>query len=538
MSDETTRGASGERVAGFITEIYIIIMLTAFPLYTGFEGYANIAKSKYLFFAVATVMWILALIIPPVAAAIKARELSLPRWSEIKSALSPARIAVTAFVIAACLSAALSPYGSYVLTGSGRREGLFTMLLYAAVFFGVSFTGRLKKEFIYLFAASVSVCCVIAIIQLFGKNPFGLYPGSLNYFGSGVHYSGKYLGTIGNTNLLAALLCLAAPLFTACFITGEGRRSALLLVPAWLGVFVIIASRSSGGTVALVVAALVSVPVLLTSEPRIVRALIAAGALITALALGLAYTPADITEGTGVSFSIGTAVWGLLICVCLLSLAFVLARRRLGLRLPEPPKLRKWFLILTVSAVFVCFLVVYFWQGDEGTVYEFSRVLHGDIRDEFGSSRIRIWREVLAVVPERLLFGGGPDTLSLRIDVQFTRYDSATGETLRSFADNAHNEYLGYLANLGIFGLITYLAAILASVLTWLKNLGRPGFCALGCALVCYWAQSFFGIGLSITAPFLWLFWGLLESGKAEYPEGKPLYPEMGQFLSVFGENK
>ena len=35
---------------------------------------------------------------------------------------------------------------------------------------------------------------------------------------------------------------------------------------------------------------------------------------------------------------------------------------------------------------------------------------------------------------------------------------------------------------------------------------------ALGSAMVCYLIQDFFGMGLVLTAPMLWVVWGLLES--------------------------
>jgi O-antigen ligase len=87
-----------------------------------------------------------------------------------------------------------------------------------------------------------------------------------------------------------------------------------------------------------------------------------------------------------------------------------------------------------------------------------------------------------------------------------------TGVTLSNHVDNAHNEYLGYLVNLGAFGLLAYLSVIACSAAAWVRKRGDVLATALGCALVCYWVQSFFGLGLCIVVPLVWLFMGLLNA--------------------------
>ncbi len=88
---------------------------------------------------------------------------------------------------------------------------------------------------------------------------------------------------------------------------------------------------------------------------------------------------------------------------------------------PPPSKLRRAILITEFLVFLLCLGLVYHRPWGDGTVYELSRVLHGEIRDSFGSSRIRIWKAVLALIPERPLLGGGPDTLALRLNVVFSR---------------------------------------------------------------------------------------------------------------------
>ena len=147
-----------------------------------------------------------------------------------------------------------------------------------------------------------------------------------------------------------------------------------------------------------------------------------------------------------------------------------------------------------------------------GTAAELSALLHGQLKDHFGSGRIYIWRQVWDLVPERLLFGGGPDTLAARNAGYFQRYDASLGVAVRALIDTAHNEYLNILVNQGLLALTAYLGALFSSAARWLRRSGQHGTAAiLGGGVLCYCIQAFFGISSYITTPALWLIWGLLE---------------------------
>lgn len=417
--------------ARWLTDKYISLMLLVFPLWTGTEGYAAITRGKFLFFAVLSALY-LALLLPcALLVGEKPRRARLPQWFAL------------AFMAAACLSAALSPYGRAVILGASRYDGLLTLLLYGGIFLGVSAFGEWKKYYVYLLAASASICSLVAIPQLLGGNPFGLYPGELTYFDANVRYTGEFLGTIGNTNLLAAFYCLCIPLFIWHALTHRALRDRLVLAAAALCLGVLIASRVASGAVALAAAAVVLIPYYVnhTSHSR-KKALIAAGCLAA---------------------------------LCLAALA-----------------------------------AVYFYGGGSGTLHELSQLLHGHVEDSYGSSRVAIWRECLRLAGERPLVGGGPDTLALRTDMTFSRFVEETGSTMSTHVDNAHCEPLGYLVNLGALGLIPYLALCAES----LRRFFRGCAPAAGGALCCYYVQSLFGLGLCIVVPLVWIYMGLVCSGK------------------------
>ena len=507
MDLNAAESSSGGLFTDYVTNIYIYVMLIFFPIFTGFRGYADITRSKYLFFLVATLLWLALLLIGGVRSLLKN---GCRKKKHLFLSAAPVRAAVVLFLLFCCASAFLSPYRGASLSGSGRYEGLFTTLLYGAVMLCISAFGKVRRGYVIAFAVSVSICCITACLQLLGFNIFSLFPNQYSYYDAHIQYSSEFLGTIGNTNLLSGLLCLAIPLFLTGFIT-EGRPSVFLLLPAFLASFVLFASRVSGGAVALAVYLAVCAPFLITTRSRLIRWLFSMSVVSSAIALSLSY--AVEYDGQAVRFSLagGTAFTAFAAGTLLLILlaTFVLFFTKDSV-FPNPRRLGGTVAAVIVLLAASCAAAIYFYHGSSGTVYELSRVLHGDIRDEFGSSRIRIWREVLALVPERPLLGGGPGTLGSRLDIRFSRYVPETGRTLASFVDNAHNEYLGYLADIGIPGLLSYLAAIILTVRRWLRSPKAETLPpAFACSLVCYWVEGFFGLGLCIVAPVFWIFWGL-----------------------------
>ena len=88
-----------------------------------------------------------------------------------------------------------------------------------------------------------------------------------------------------------------------------------------------------------------------------------------------------------------------------------------------------------------------------------------------------------------------------------------TGRTLGTYVTNAHNEYLGYALNLGWPGLALYLGMM---GVTFFRS-RKPGADAAWLwGTAAYWMQAFFALGLVVSAPLLWLAWGLTFA-----PEGR-----------------
>ena len=233
-------------LARWITDKYICLLLLVFPLWTGFDGYAQITRWKFIFYAVITVIWAVLLIF----FAVRRRE--KPRCPKVFAAL------LSALPAWAAVSALASEYGVRTLMG-WNYDGLLPMALYAVTALGVAAYGEIKKYYVNLLAVSASLCCVVALLQLLGLNPLWLYPEGLDYYDAGIKYAGSFLGTLGNTNILGSFLCICCPLFafTALF---ERARRLWLLLPAALCLAVLVLSRSEAGLLGIAAAALIGVP--------------------------------------------------------------------------------------------------------------------------------------------------------------------------------------------------------------------------------------------------------------------------------------
>ena len=298
-----------ESFASRVTDKYICLMLLVFPLWTGFDGYAQITRWKFIFFAVTACIWYVLIIFSIF------KERSLPRVGSGFAAC------LGALLLWAALSFILSPYGVSLM--GPRYDGLLPMALYILTALGCAAYGSWHDRYAVLLGISVSICCAVAVLQLLGFNPLRLYPEGYDYYGAGIWYNGSFLGTLGNTNLLGAFLCLACP---ALAFTAALRRGHYLwlLLPAALGAAVTALSRSEAGLVGLAAALLAGTPYYVNLRGRRRAALIVLAAetalVIAALlavyaaapASGTLYELSEILHGR-IDGSFGShrvAIWG------------------------------------------------------------------------------------------------------------------------------------------------------------------------------------------------------------------------------------
>ena len=204
-------------------------------------------------------------------------------------------------------------------------------------------------------------------------------------------------------------------------------------------------------------------------------------------------------------------IWRMRVLSCLVGVGLG-ALIALPLVLPASKKARRGLALALGLCVLAGVLVLYFAPLPAGRLLSVQQLLHGNVDRAIDSGRLYIWREVLQRIPKHLLFGFGPDTMSLAGIPPFTRLDEATGQHLVAYIDAAHNEYLNILFHQGVFALLCEAGALLAALVRWARAARENAAAAiLGAAVLSFAIQAFFNISMYITAPFFWLTLGLLD---------------------------
>lgn len=396
--------------------LYAAALITVLYLFLPYGGYERMMEGKWHCFLLLAVPGTLALAaLAPCAA---------PRREIL-------RACAAVYLLATALSALASPYGAVTLLGGTRRDGLLSIALYVAAFFLFARFLRPDRLLLRLSAAAAALSAVLALAQIAGGNPLGLYPADLGYADGDIAYAGFFAGTSGNVDFTAFLLALAVAVLTAALIRGRTWELA----------------------------------------PAIVLALLALWRLGVAAAwVGLA----------------AAAVWSP-------ALLF--------------PRHRGRMLLLSAALTAAGAAILYGWPSPDGTLGELSRAMHGELDGSFGSGRVAIWRSCLPLVRERLLLGGGPDTLALRGVPPMNWIVDGELELVDITA--AHNEYLNILVNQGALALAAYLALLGAALARCFRHAAETRFAVCGAGLLAYAAMAMFSISTPITAPYVWLLLAL-----------------------------
>lgn len=269
-----------------LTDGLLVLAGTVFLLYPGTQGYAAIQQAKvgcfYLLFG-----GYLALMLLFTAEMLVTRQIHLPAPKAVWYNMSIAQKGVLLYWLFSLISALTSDYFPLTLRGLTRDEGLLTITLYCMTFLCVSFFARPKRWLLDAFAAAMTAFSAICLLQLAGFNPLHLYPDGTNYFGAGIDYAGEYLGTVGNADLTAAVLCMAFALLAVAAWKGKETRRVLYAIVSALCLAALLLSRVRAGILAVVVGAVLFAPLLATTKKRRRLLLVCDGALVLLVILAV-----------------------------------------------------------------------------------------------------------------------------------------------------------------------------------------------------------------------------------------------------------
>ena len=174
---------------------------------------------------------------------------------------------------------------------------------------------------------------------------------------------------------------------------------------------------------------------------------------------------------------------------------------------------KKWRLPVLIFLVVLVLLLVWFWPGRDGGVWELHEILHGRGRLSFGSNRVAVWLYSLRLAGENPLLGGGSGTFRARFNRYLAEHDLAIpheqdGTPLPHYFDNPHSEYIQQLTDHGIPALLLFLALLAFAVFRRRDGL-LPVPAPCSAAVLCYAVQAFFSFSVCIVAPMFWVILGM-----------------------------
>ena len=497
-----------------ITFLYVICLLSIFLLAVSTDGYSNISAFKYELFLIICGGYVLISVLATLVLAATGKQ---PLKSPVDMWNNPSLIqkVLLIYLVLTVFSSLISSYSGTFL-GARRYEGALTIMIYVFSCLFVSKYFVPKKWMLYVFGSSIFLFCALGICQLTGANPFELYPNGYNFFGAGRYYSGEYLSTIGNTGSCAALLCLSAGIFSMALICMNFRRKWLLAISLFMAVFTIFEINIEAGMVGLIAGLLLMLPVAITNKERVQNTLAVFSIMLGAFALSkLLVFSNNYVELKMTAQLVAVAAVIVLTCIAV----FVLKHSRLFYNV-QTMAFRKaaWGVVAVVVIIIIVFL--WFYDGEKtGFVYEASELIHGRWSDDFGSSRVYIWRNVFEGIKTNVLLGTGPDTIGQWSIEPFRMYSEAIGTEIVANVDVAHNEYLNIAACQGILALFAYLGALIWAAIRWYRHPENHVLAIAGAGVLYYCIQAFFGISICITSPFFWTAFAVLIYGAVTNPK-------------------
>lgn len=131
-----------------------------------------------------------------------------------------------------------------------------------------------------------------------------------------------------------------------------------------------------------------------------------------------------------------------------------------------------------------CLVIVYFWDAPITLLHEMHQILHGNVSDNFGSSRIYIWRDFLSHCKDNFLFGKGLDSAGLDGLGYFVRIDDESQTVFRGVCVDGHSKWINILYGGGLITLVPFIAYFISLFIKLIKKYLQSGSVpTLACAV-------------------------------------------------------
>lgn len=496
-----------------VTDIYIAVIIILFPLIVDSTGFFKILECKYKAFLEISLLYIIINIILYIYY-ILVKKVNVLNGKKINKV----QVCAIIFWIVNVISCIFSPYKGMVnlFIGVGRGEGLINITLYVLTFLIITTFGKFNKKQIIYFSISSILLNFIAILQFIGFNPFNMYQN-----GIGTH-NVSFMTTIGNVDFISALYCILLSISAFAYIYMDEKKICkyIHLLSVGMGSFIFNIIDVNSGKVAFLGIVVLAFPFIVTCSKRLKKSLNIVNIIMIANCI-------NVIMNTEYHYDIGKIVLNfqinyivILFFVVIVILA-ILSKilNKIDYDISSNKKIiRNIYLVYLIVALLII-IFLYFIDLKFGMLSEIHNILHGNLKDEYGTYRIFLWKRTIKLIQEYPLLGSGSDTFAVRFMSRFSNDVVALGEY--SINDTAANVYLTMLINIGIIGLASYLLFIYTLIKNSVTNTNGKNLIednketmVLLSAVVCYLIQDIFNLWVVIITPVFWTTLALLKISK------------------------
>ncbi len=485
-----------------IADFYIFAMILVFPLIVDKTGFFHIFECKwYSYVTIATTYIILNIFV--ILYYLLFKKINIFKNTKFTIVHWLALSFLTINVISCFISPFFKKYDLFI--GVGRGEGLIAMSLYSLSFLFVSLFSKFKKRYITYFSIVSVIMSFIEILQYVGFNPFNMYQN-----GIGTH-NVSFMGTIGNIDFISALYCILLTISFSAFIFLEDNKKwekVLHILSVLFGFFIIGIINVQSGKVAFLGTLVIIIPFIVSNNRRVSKFLFLLATILMSYCINVIINPeyhySTHKLGFYPQFNYIVVLF-LIVCFILIYLSY-LFNKKVKYNFSNNKKIVKYFYLGIILFGLIGLMFLYFVDFKSGTLYEMHELLHGNFDDEFGTYRVFLWKRTANLIPQFPILGSGPDTFAVRFMAKYTADIAAIGPV--TINDTAANVYLTMIINIGIVGLINYLAFLFFQLKNGIKKMNSYSSILL-IAILCYLIQDFFNLWLVIVTPIFWLLMAL-----------------------------
>jgi len=154
---------------------------------------------------------------------------------------------------------------------------------------------------------------------------------------------------------------------------------------------------------------------------------------------------------------------------------------------------------------------------------------------ESGQIRLIVWKGALNIFNRYPIFGSGVETFAYSY-YQFRPSEHNKTSEWEFLYNKAHNEYLNYLATMGLFGFGTYLFLIISFLRYCFSQITKGGnkiiLLALLAGYVSYLVQNFFGFGVVAISLLFYLFPAIAFKINSDFKITEIRFPKFLNYLT------